>query len=66
VATQLDVFLAQLEQSAGGDADLLADDVDAAYRFRDRMLDLQPSVHLDEEELPVLEKELERSGTAIT
>src|SRR5438876_9296266 len=30
------------------------------------MLDLQPGIHLDEEELAILEEELKRSGAAIT
>ena len=33
--------------------------------FGDRMLDLQPRVHLDEIELVVLIEELERAGAAI-
>jgi hypothetical protein len=50
---------------AGGDADLLAHQVDAGHRLGDRMLDLQAGVHLDEVELAVLEQELHRAGAAI-
>ena len=42
------------ERRAGGDAQLLADDVDAADHFADRVLDLQARVHLDKKELAVL------------
>ncbi len=39
---------------AGGDADHLFDEVDAGNEFRHRMLDLQPRVHLQKEEIPLL------------
>src|SRR5258708_3468388 len=65
VAVEHDILLAVAELGAGGDADLLAHDVDAADRLGDRMLDLQPRVHLDEEELALLEEEFERAGAAI-
>ena len=54
VAAQIDVGLPIAERRAGGDAQLLADDVDAADHLADRMLDLQARVHLDEKELAVL------------
>src|SRR5690606_21387357 len=50
---------------AGGDPDLLADEIDAGDHLRHRMLDLEPGVHLDEVEFVILVKELDRSGTAI-
>ena len=53
------------EPAAGGDADLLAHQVDAADHFRDRMLDLQAGVHFDERELAVLVQELQRAGVAV-
>ncbi len=53
------------ERLAGGDADLLADDVDAGDHLRHRVLDLQAGVHLDEGELAVLVQELERAGVAV-
>ena len=54
VAAQADVRLAIAERRAGGDAQLLADDVDAADHLADRVLDLQAGVHLDKKELAVL------------
>ena len=53
------------ERLAGGDADLLAHQVDAADHFGHRMLDLQAGVHLDERELAVLVEELQRAGVAV-
>ena len=53
------------QRRAGGDADLLAHQVDAGHRLGDRMLDLQAGVHLDEVELAVLEQELHGAGAAI-
>ena len=38
--------------AAGGDADLLAHQIDAAHHLGHRVLDLQPGVHFDERELP--------------
>jgi hypothetical protein len=54
-----DVFLGHRQTGAGGDPDLLIDQVDAGDRLRDRMLDLQAGVHLDEVELAVLVEELD-------
>ena len=65
VARERDVLLAIAERRAGGDADLLAHDVDAADHLRDRMLDLEPRVHLDEKELAVLIEEFERAGALV-
>ncbi len=65
VALDHDVLLREAERRAGGDADLLAHQVDAGHRLGDRMLDLQAGVHLDEVELAVLEQELHRAGAAI-
>ena len=50
---------------AGGDADLFVDEVDAGDRLGDRMLDLEPRIHLDEEELAVLVEELDRAGARV-
>src|SRR5690606_35822552 len=48
------------------DAELLGNEVDAGDLFGDRMLNLQPRVHLEERDRPVGgEKELDRSGTAV-
>ena len=54
VAAQVDVRLAITERHAGRDAELLADDVDAADHFADRVLDLQARIHLDKKEFAVL------------
>ena len=65
VAAELDVLLAQGQRMAVGDADLLADQIEAGDRLGHRMLDLQPGVHLDEVEFAVLPEELDRAGAAI-
>jgi hypothetical protein len=65
MAAELDVALAEAQLLAGGDADLLLDDVDAGDHLGHRMLDLDARVHLDEVELAVLVQELERAGAAI-
>ena len=65
VAGEDDVFLVEADGAAGGDADLLAHDVDAGDRFGHRMLDLQARVHLDEIELAVLVQELDGAGAQI-
>ena len=54
MALQLDVALPVAQRGSGGDADLLAHDVDSAHRLGNRMLDLEARVHLDEEEFAVL------------
>ncbi len=61
-----DVVLRIAERGAGGDADLLAHQVDVAEHFGHRMLHLQPGVHLDERELPVLIEEFQRPGVAVS
>jgi hypothetical protein len=50
---------------AGGDQDLLLDDVDAGDHLGDRVLHLHAGVHLDEVELAVLVQELEGAGAAV-
>ena len=51
--------------AAGGDADLLAHDVDAGDGFGDRMLHLQAGVHLDEIEAAVFVQEFDGAGAQI-
>ena len=60
---QPDVGLAVAERLARGDAELLAHQVDAGDRLGDRVLDLEPGVHLEEEELAggVVDEELDRA-----
>ena len=53
------------QRQAGGDADLLAHQVDAGDGLGDRMLDLQAGVHLDEEELAVLVQELDGADAEV-
>jgi hypothetical protein len=51
------------EWMAGRDPDLLLDDVDAGYHLGNRVLYLEPRVHLEEVEVDVLvHQELDRSG----
>jgi hypothetical protein len=60
-----DVALAEGKLLPRRHLDLLLHEVDARRELRDGMLDLDPRVHLDEEELVVLEQELERARAAI-
>ena len=51
---------------AGRDAELLAHDVDSIHHLGDRVLDLQPGIHLEEIEPSARrEEELDRSGSEI-
>jgi hypothetical protein len=54
VTAQVDVRLAIAKRNAGRNAQLLADDIDAADHFADRVLHLQARIHLDEEEFALL------------
>ena len=65
MAAQHDVVLHQPQRRAGGDADLLAHQIEPGDRFRHRVLDLQAGVHFDEVELAVLKQELDRADAAI-
>ena len=67
VAGERDVVLPVAERLAGGDAQLLAHQVDAGDLLGDRVLDLQPGVHLEEEELAggVVDQELDRAGRLV-
>ena len=51
MAARHELLLSQRERLAGGDAQLLLDEVDAVHQLGHGMLDLQPRVHLEEEEL---------------
>jgi hypothetical protein len=55
-----------LETTAGGDPQLLTHDVDPGHELRDRVLDLESRVQLDEVERAVRpEQELEGAGVAV-
>ena len=51
VAGEGHIALLERQPLAGGDADLLLDDVDARDELRDAVLDLQAGVRLDEIEV---------------
>ena len=56
----------QRHRLAGRDAELLAHDVHAVHHLRNRVLDLEPGVHLEEVELALLvEQELDRSRAQV-
>ena len=63
-----DVVLRERERLARRDAQLLLDQVDAGDELGHRVLDLQPGVHLDEEELVgggVGDEELDGAGALV-
>ncbi len=60
-----DVLLAQPERLPGCDPDLPGDEVEAGHQLRDGVLHLEPRVHLEEVELPVLEQELDGAGVLV-
>ena len=64
-AAQLDLLLGDRELLAGGDQDLLADDVDAGDHLGHAVLDLDPGVHLEEEVLVADLHALDRAGAAV-
>ena len=65
VPGRLELGLGERHLLAGGDADLLLHQVDVEDRLGHRVLDLQPGVHLDEEELAVLVEELDGAGAGV-
>ncbi len=65
VAAEFDVALLERELAAGGDADLLEDQIDVGDHLGHRMLDLDARVHLDEIELAVLVEELDGADAEI-
>src|SRR5690606_33713920 len=66
VAANHHVFLFEAQRQAATYLDLVLDDIDTGDHFRNRVLHLDPGVHLDEEELAILVEKLEGAGTAIT
>ena len=69
MAALRELVLRPRQRSARRDGQLRANEVDAGDRFGDRMLDLQPRVHLEEVEARVVaaafEQELDRARVAI-
>ena len=65
VAAEDDVLLPERERLARGDADLLAHDVEPGDHLRDRVLDLQARVHLEEEVALAHEQALDGAGAAV-
>ena len=67
VAAERDRLLAVAERLAGGDAQLLTDEVDTRDLLGDGVLDLQPGVDLEEEELAggVVDEELDGAGRPV-
>ena len=69
VAALREVCLRPRQRLAGGDEQLRAHQIDAGDRFGDRMLDLQPRVHLEEVERArvalAFEQELDRAGVDV-
>src|SRR5579863_323556 len=65
MTVELDACLSELQITAGGDPDLLKDQIDVGDHFRHRMLDLNARIHLDEIELAVLVQKLDRADAEI-
>ena len=61
----LDVFLLDRQRQARGDADLLANDVDAGDLLGDGVLHLHAGVHLHEVHLAIGEQELHGTGVLV-
>src|ERR1700675_2399533 len=62
---ETNVILRDGKRGSRGNLDLLIDDVNSGDHFGDRMLDLHPCVHLNEEELPVFIEDRDRSSADI-
>ena len=65
MATDADILLGDRQGLAGGDAQLLLDQIDTSNHLGDRMLNLDTGVHFDEIELAVFVQELESTRTAV-
>ena len=65
VAPTHDVVLRERQRLARGHPDLLGDEVEPGDQLGDRVLDLQPGVHLQEVELAVLVEELDGAGVDV-
>ena len=51
VSERLDILRGERQRLTGRNADLLCDQIEPRHHLRDRVLDLQAGVHLQEEEL---------------
>ena len=60
-----DILLAERQRQTGGDADLLADDVDAGDLLADGVLDLHAGVHFHEIHLALGQQELHGAGVLV-
>ena len=65
VAAAHDGVLGERQRLAVGDADLLGDEVELGDHLGDAVLDLEPGVHLEEEELAVLVEHLDGAGVHV-
>src|ERR1700733_5587954 len=65
VAVELHIALAEFKIAAGGNANLLEDQIDIRDHLSDRMLDLDAGIHFDEIELAVFVEELDGADTEI-
>src|SRR5205085_2385925 len=67
VAVECDVVLSEAERFAGGDPQLVGDEVATRDELRDGVLNLEPGVHLEEEErAAIVDEELTRAGRGVT
>ena len=65
VAVKFDFLLCHLQTAAGGYADLFENQIDVGNHFRHRMLHLNPRIHFDEVEFPILVQEFDRAYAEI-
>ena len=65
MAVVLDLLLGEREGLAGRHPQLQSDQVHPDDQLGDRVLDLEPGVHLEEEELAVLVEELDGAGVDV-
>src|SRR5690554_2415596 len=66
MAAELYIALAQREFFAGGNQDLLLNQVDTGHHLGDSVFNLDTRVHFDEIEFAVFIKKFKSAGTAIT
>lgn len=66
VAAESDVVLGISQSGTAGNADLLANDVNAGNGFGNRMLNLQAGVHFHKIETAVFKQKFQRSGVGVS